>query len=210
MKRWLTFPVLLLAAVAFAATGLADPVDKDKGKGKKQGKNKFTFTLSNTDRRCDGTEPWATLKEKRTYEVHANKDGTFRLRRTDQGTFKTVAGKSPGNCPANKSKHGQTVREGVTGTFGGYLEGTITGGTFNKNATCKAACFTDDFIAAFFGAGAVFSCETNSSDCKFNFNYTASNRAANRPRLIVRHWQNRGKGAGTKLNEVFHGDIASS
>jgi hypothetical protein len=208
MKRWLILPVLLLTAVAFAATGLADP--GDKGKGKKQGKNKFTYTLTNTDRRCDGTEPWATLNEKRTYQVHANKDGTFRLRRVDKGTFTTFAGKSPGNCPANKSKHGQMVRAGVKGRFGGYLEGTITGGTFNKNATCVAACFTSNFIAAFFGAGAVFSCDTNSKDCKFNFNYTAPSRAENRPRLIVRHWQDRGKGAGTMLHEVFHGDIATS
>src|SRR6266498_1554030 len=189
MKRWLALPVLLLVAVAFAAAGLADP--GDKGKGKKQGKNKFTYTLINTDRRCDGTEPWATLNEKRTYQVHANKDGTFRLRRVDKGTFTTFAGKSPGNCPANKSKHGRIVRAGVTGRFGGYLEGTITGGTFNKNATCVAACFTSDFITAFFGPNAVFSCDVNSTDCKFNFNYTAPSRAPNRPRLIVRHWQDR-------------------
>jgi hypothetical protein len=202
-------PLLLLAGVlTLAAAALADP--GDKGKGKKQGQNKFTFTLVNTDRRCDGTEPWATLNEKRTYQVHANKNGTFRLRRVDKGTFTTVAGKSPGNCAANKSKHGQMVRAGVTGRFGGYLEGTITGGTFNKNATCVAACFTGDFITAFFGPSAVFSCDTNSTDCKFNFNYTAPSRAANRPRLIVRHWQDRGKGAGTMLKEVFHGDIATS
>jgi hypothetical protein len=196
--------VLTLAAAA----ALADP--GDKGKGKKQGKNKFTFTLVNTDRRCDGTEPWATLNEKRTYQVHDNGDGTFRLRRVDKGTFTTVAGKSPGNCAANKSKHGQMVRAGVKGRFGGYLEGTISGGTFNKNATCVAACFTGDFISTFFGSGAVFSCDVNSTDCKFNFNYTAPSRAANRPRLLVRHWQDRGKGAGTMLKEVFHGDIATS
>jgi hypothetical protein len=100
----------------------------------------------------------------------------------------------------------------VTGRFGGYLEGTITGGTFNKNATCVAACFTKDFLSAFFGAGAVFSCDgaTNSTDCKFNYKYTAPNRQANRPRLIVRKWQDKGKGSGTTLKESFHGDIASS
>ena len=201
MRRIAMLLLLLAGVLTLAAAALADP--GDKGKGKKQGKNKFTFTLVNTDRRCDGTEPWATLNEKRT-----NKDGTFRLRRVDKGTFTTIAGNSPGNCAANKSKHGHTVRAGVTGRFGGYLEGTITGGTFNKNATCVAACFTGDFITAFFGA--VFSCDINSTDCKFNFNYTAPSRAANRPRLLVRHWQDRGKGAGTMLKEVFHGDIASS
>jgi hypothetical protein len=67
-------------------------------------------------------------------------------------------------------------------------------------------------VKAFFGASAVFTCDgaTNSTDCKFNFNYTAPARAANRPRLLVRKWQDRGKGSGTTLQEHFHGDIASS
>ena len=212
MRRLIIPFVLLVGVLTLAASGLADP--GDKGKGKAQGKNKFSFQLTTTDRRCDGIEPaeWATLTEKRTYQVHKNKDGTYRLRRVDKGTFTTIAGKSPGNCVANKSKHGQLIRAGVTGRFGGYLEGTISGGTFNKNATCVAACFTSDFITTFFGAAAVFSCDgaTNSPDCKFNYNYTAPSRAANRPKLIVRHWQDKGKGSGTSLKETFHGDIASS
>jgi hypothetical protein len=212
MRRMIIPFVLLVGVLTLAASGLADP--GDNGKGKAQGKSKFSFQLTTTDRRCDGIEPadWATLTEKRTYQVHKNKDGTYRLRRVDKGTFATIAGKSPGNCTANKSKHGQLIRAGVTGRFGGYLEGTITGGTFKKNATCATACFTSDFITAFFGAGAVFSCDgaTNSPDCKFNYNYTAPSRAANRPKLIVRHWQDKGKGSGTSLKETFHGDIASS
>jgi hypothetical protein len=210
MRRLIIPFVLLVGVLTLAASGLADP--GDKGKGKAQGKNRFSFTLTTTDRRCDGTEPWATLQEKRTYQLHANKDGTFRLRRVDKGTFTTVAGTSPGNCAANKSKHGKLIRAGVTGKFNGYLEGTITGGVFNKKATCAAACFTGDFLTAFFGPTATFSCDgaTNSTDCKFNYNYTAPNRAANRPKLIVRHWQDRGKGSGTTLEESFHGDIASS
>jgi hypothetical protein len=210
MRRLIISLSLLVGVLTLAASGLADP--GDKGKGKAQGKNRFSFTLTTTDRRCDGTEPWATLQEKRTYQLHANKDGTFRLRRVDKGTFTTVAGTSPGNCAANKSKHGKLIRAGVTGKFNGYLEGTITGGVFNKKATCAAACFTGDFLTAFFGPTATFSCDgaTNSTDCKFNYNYTAPNRAANRPKLIVRHWQDRGKGSGTTLEESFHGDIASS
>jgi hypothetical protein len=209
MRRIAISILVLLVTLALAAVAIADP--GDKGKGKAQGKNKFTFKLVNTDNRCDGSGAWATLNETRTYQVHDNGNGTFRLRRVDKGTFTTLDGKSPGNCPANKTKHGQHVRAGVTGRFGGYLEGTITATTFNKDAKCVAACFTDEFLSTFFGVGPEkFSCNTNSTDCKFNFNYTASNRAANRPRLIVRHWQDRGKGAGTMLQEVFHGDIASS
>jgi hypothetical protein len=210
MRRLIIPFVLLVGVLTLAASGLADPGDKGKGKA---GNGKFSFQLTTNDRRCDGTEPWATLTEKRTYQVHKNKNDTYRLRRADKGTFTTVAGNSPGNCAANKSKHGQLIRAGVTGRFGGYLEGTITGGTFKKDATCATPCFTDDFISAFFGAGAVFSCEAASSaDCKFNYNYTAPSRAANRlpTKLIVRHWQDRGKGAGTMLVEHFKGDIASS
>ena len=210
MRRMIIPFVLLVGVLTLTASGLADP--GGKGKGKAQGKNKFSFSLTTTVRRCDGTESWATLTETRTYRVHDNGDGTFRLRRADKGTFVTVAGKSPGNCLANKSKHGQMVRANVTGRFGGYLEGTIMGGVFNKKATCPvSACFTADFLKAFFGAGAVFSCDgaTNSTDCKFNYNYTAPSSGGN-GRLVVRHWQDRGKGSGTTLVEHFHGDIASS
>jgi hypothetical protein len=208
MRRLIIPFVLLVGVLTLAASGLADPGDKGKGKA---GNGKFSFQLTTTDRRCDGTEPWATLTETRTYQVHKNKDGTYRLRRADRGTFTTVLGNSPGNCAANKSKHGQLIRAGVTGRFVGYLEGTLTGGTFKKDATCANPCFTDDFIKAFFGT-AVFSCDgaTNSPACKFNYNYTAPSRAANRPKLLVRHWQDRGKGSGSTLVEHFKGDIASS
>ena len=69
-------------------------------------------------------------------------------------------------------------------------------------------CFTDDFVKAFFGASAVFTCDgaTNSTDCKFNFNYTASHHQD----LLFRHWQDKGKGAGTLLQEEFKGDIADA
>jgi hypothetical protein len=202
MRRFLTFISLAGVALALAAAGVADP--GDKGKGKKQGHNRFTFTLTTTDNGCHGT-PWANDVETRTYIVHENKNGTFRLTRRDKGTFTTIGTASPGSCPNVKGRHGTTVRSGVTGRFNGYLTGTISGGTFNPNATCAAACFTDDFITAFFGSGATFSCFTNSTDCKFNFNYTSSAQP-----LLVRHWQDRGKGAGTMLKEVFIGDIASS
>jgi hypothetical protein len=209
MRRIAIPCLVLLSMLTLAAVAFADP--GEKGKGKAQGKNKFTFKLTNTDNRCDGSGAWANLNETRIYQVHDNGDGTFRLRRVDKGTFTTLQGTSPGNCPANKTKHGHLIRAGVTGRFGGYLEGTVTATTFNKNATCVAACFTDEFLSTFFGVGpGAFSCNTNSTDCKFNFNYTAPSRAANRPRLLVRHWQDRGKGAGTMLHEVFIGDIASS
>jgi hypothetical protein len=208
MKRLLTIAVLLAAAAAFAATGLADP--GDGGSGKKQGKNRFAFTLTVPDNGSCGEAagPWATDVIRRTYSVKDNGDGTFTLRRTDRGTFTTIGGKSPGACDTT-GKHGQTVRAGIKGKFVGYLLGTVKATAFNKNATCVAACFTDTFLATFF-TGAQFSCFTDSADCKFNFNYTAKAKQQNIPKLKYRHWQNKGKGAGSMLKEEFIGDIANT
>lgn len=201
----MTILVLFAAAAAFAASGLADP--GDGGKGKKQGKNKFTFTLTTDDNGSCSTK-WAEDVMRRTYSVKDNGNGTFTLRRTDRGTFTTIAGKSPGACDTT-GKHGQTVRAGIKGKFGGYLVGTVTATSFNKNATCVAACFTEEFLATFF-TGATFSCFTDSADCKFNFNYTAKAAGQNTPKLKYRHWQDKGKGAGSMLKEEFIGDIANT
>ena len=199
MRRIFTVLALAVAALAVAATGFADP--GDKGKGKKQGHNKFTFTFTTTDNSCHGT-PWANDVLTRTYSVHANHDGTFRVTRRDKGHFTTIGGPSPGSCP-NDKHHGTVVRAGVTGKTVGFLTGTVSGGTFNPKATCVAECFTDTFITTFFGSGATFSCFVDSPDCKFNYNYTAP--AQN---LKFHHWQDKGKGSGAQLNEVFVGDIA--
>jgi hypothetical protein len=88
----------------------------------------------------------------------------------------------------------------------------VTGGTFNPNATCTGpSCgSTDVFLTTFFGASAKFSCFENSPDCAFNFNYTAPAKQTVPTKLKYRHWQDKGKGAGTFLKEVFHGDIANT
>ena len=204
MRRFAIPLTLLFGALALAATGLADP--GDEGKGKKHGKNRFTFTVTTEDNGSCG-QPWAMDVIRRTYSVKANQNGTFTLRRTDRATFTTLAGRSPGACDPT-GKHGQTVLAGIKGKMEGYLVGKVTASSFNKNATCVAACFTDTFLATFFSADAVFSCFTNSSDCNFNFNYTAKAKQQNMPKLKYRHWQNKGKGAGTMLKEEFIGDIA--
>lgn len=215
MRRWIALPLLLLAALALAAAALADPGGKGKGgKGGNNGHGKFTFTFTNTDNGSCGAQPWATLVETRTFMVKDNKNGTFTLRRTDKGTFTTIGGPSPGACETT-SKHGHVVRSGVTGHFVGYLVGTVTSSTYNPSA-CTAAnaavCATrEGFLHTVFGASATYSCDQNSNDCKFNFNYTAPNSGTNStPRLLYRHWQDKGKGAGTMLKEIFRGDIANS
>ena len=205
MRRIVIWLFLLAGALALATGGLADP--GDQGGGKKQGKNRFTFTLTTQDNgSC--SSPWANEVITRTYSVKDNGSGTFTLRRLDRGTFTTIGGASPGSCETS-GRHGHTVRAGIKGKFEGYLLGTVTATSFNKKATCVAACFTDTFLATFF-TGAQFSCDTNSADCQFNFNYTAKAKHQNIPKLRYRHWQDKGKGAGTMLHETFIGDIANS
>jgi hypothetical protein len=198
--------ITIVAALALASAGLADRRDDDKGNEKKQ--SKVTISTVSEDHGSCGNV-WAADTLKRTLIVKKNENGSFRVTRRDRGTFVTMAGQSPGACDTT-GRHGHLVVAGVKGKLEGFLRGTVTGGTFDPEATCNAACAstTPTLIAAFFGSGATFSCFTNSTDCKFNFNYTA--KARGNPPLRFRHWQDKGKGAGTMLKEEFKGDIAVS
>jgi len=202
LKRFLTLVLLLLGATALiAGTALSSS-------GKKPNKHhaKLTFTVNTTDNgSCGG--PWADDTVKRTFIVKLNKDGSYTLTRRDRGKFVTQGGTSPGACETGHH-HGHSVRQGVHGKFGGFLRGKVTGGTFDPTATCTGndCGFTDVFISTFFGSGASFSCFTDSKACKFNFNYTS----AHHQHLLHRHWQDKGKGAGSMLKEKFHGDIADA
>jgi hypothetical protein len=202
MKRWTVLPLALVSALVLAAAGSADPGHRGSKSTKK---GKLAFTVVTEDNGSCGNQ-WATDTLRRTFQVKANGNGTYRLTRKDRGTFVTMAAVSPGKC--GSKKHGNTVRAGVRGKVVGFLRGTITGGTFNPNATCTGPdCgFTDVFITTFFGAGAQFSCFMNSPNCQFNYNYTAAKGQT----LLHRHWQNKGKGAGTFLEETFKGDIADA
>jgi hypothetical protein len=204
MTRFFTLFVLMLGALTLVAVGGADPGNKGKGK-KAGGHGKQSFVVTTTDNgSCGG--PWATDTVRRTFVVKLKRDGSYTLTRRDRGTFVTLGGTSPGACDTT-GRHGQTVQSGVHGKFVGFLRGRVTGGTYNPNAQCSGPdCgFTDVFLTTFFGPGATFSCFENSTQCKFNFNYTAP-----RQHLLFRHWQDKGKGAGTSLRETFHGDIANA
>ena len=204
-KRWI-LPALLLAALALAATGLADP---GHGHGNGHGKHgKFgPYNVVTDDHgSCGQAHAWAVDTEKRTFSVHKNSDGSYTLLRTDRGTFLTNAGESPGACETTKH-HGHSLVAGVKGRFHGYLRGKVTGGTFNPNATCPADCgFTAVWIDTFFGTGANFSCDVSSKACKFDFEYSALKHQS----LKFRHWYDKGSGAGTFLKERFRGDIANA
>jgi hypothetical protein len=194
-KRWI-IPGLLAAALALAATSAATP---GKGHGKKFG----PYAVVTDDHGSCGNV-WATDTENRRFQVIKNHNGTYTLIRRDRGTFLTAPGQSPGACETKKP-HGTTVPADKHGKFHGFLRGTVSGGTFNPNATCPADCgFTDVWIATFFGPSATFSCFQDSKACAFDYEYSAPHQG-----LRYHHWSDKGKGAGTFLKERFHGDIAS-
>ena len=198
--RRIMIPVALLAGVlALAATGLADP---GKGNGKKAGHNRFSATITVPDHGSCGNV-WATDTSRRTWSIKANKNGTFRVGRKDNGTFLTSAGQSPGACDTT-GKHGHHVNAGIKGKFRGYLRGTVSGGTFNSTATCNAACVGDTtvFISTFFGGAAKFTCSLGNAGCTFNLEYSSPDKS-----LKFHHWQDRGTNG---VDEHFVGDIANS
>lgn len=209
MKRLTILAFAVVSALALAAVALADP--GDHGKKGKAGHAKFTFVMATTDNGSCGNA-WATDNERRTYSVKDNGNGTFALRRMDKGTFTTLGGQSPGACET-KGKHGTAVLPGIQGKFEGTLVGTVTASSFNPNATCAAGADCSSrsgFIATYFGPGATYSCDQNSRDCKFNYKYSAKAKSAAGKTLRYRHWEDKGKGAGTLLKEEFKGDIATS
>ncbi len=183
MKRFVLL-TMLLAALALVAS-IAASGDDGAVFGPFAGASPDSGTCLND---------WASDTFVRVFKVTDNGDGTFLLREEfKNGTFTTVAGPSPGGCEAD-SRHGATVVAGVTGSFQGSLQGTVTGGTFDPNATCPTPCTGAGFVPAFFGAGASWNVDT------FSFNYHALDQG-----LSFRHWVNASENRGGN-----RGDIASS
>lgn len=202
MRRLLAIITLLLGMSAFVAVAASSST----GKKPNPRHAKLTFSVSSQDNGSCGSA-WANDTIRRTFIVKRNADGSYTLTRRDRGSFVTLDGVSPGACNPT-GRHGHTVRAGVTGKLVGFLRGKVTGGTFDPSATCTGddCGSTDVFLSTFFGSGATFSCFVDSNACKFNYNYTAAHHQS----LLVRHWQDKGKGAGSLLKEKFHGDIADA
>jgi hypothetical protein len=202
MNRY-TFSITLAAACAVAWVGAAGAHKKPQPHP-----HKLHALIHTVDNGC-ASGPWANDTIMRTLKVHQSADGSYRIREEDKGFFQTNAGgaaASPGNCPNNRTHHGHTVRAGVVGTLKGYIRGTVSGGTFNASGSCADPCTQSAFIAAYFGSGATFSCLSSSRDCKFKWVYHAKKDQ----KLLFRHWEDSGKGAGTFLKERFKGDIADA
>lgn len=154
--------------------------------------------------------PWANDTYERSYTVHDNGDGTFRVTADSKhGTFVTNGATSPGAC-GDTDHHGQTVRAGVTGGFQGFLSGTVTSATYNpdgcrttaKGANCST---TQGFLLLVFGLqpyDPAFTCNAGYAGCDFNFEYHSSD-----PSLQYHHWQDKSDHHG---GEKFVGDIANA
>ena len=213
MRRWLILPTLLAAALAFAAVGAAHP-GEGHGKGNKStGKGgQLTFTVTTVDHGC-GYRPWAMDKLTRKYKVRKNQDGSYTIRRQDKGVFTTTGPQSPSAdpCPGviRHGKHGTLLKAGITGKIHGYIQGTLTGGTFNPNGTCTAECTNTDFVKGFFtptaGSTVRYTCLEGYAGCRFSFAYTTQRQ--NTQKLLYHHWVDRGTNGVT---EEFIGDIATS
>jgi hypothetical protein len=206
-KRLAIMPIVLVASLSLGATAFAGHGKGQEGKGSGTGtKGKLTMTVVTTDHGTCAQNPWATDTLKRTYTVKKNEDGSYRVRRKDKGTFLTTGPVSPGACETD-SKHGKVLTAGYKGKVHGYLNGTVTGGTFNPNGTCTAQCTSVDFIAAFFTPGSQFTCNNGYAGCKFAYEYTSQKHNDQQPApLLYHHWEDKGTNGVT---EVFKGDIAT-
>lgn len=147
--------------------------------------------------------PWARDTFDRSFAVHDNGDGSFRLTEDfTNGSFTTTGPVSPGACETS-NHHGSTVAAGVVGSLRGFMTGTVTSATFNAGGcTGGNQCSTAaGFVLAVFGPAATFTCFTGNGDCEFNFEYDSSDQS-----LTFRHWQDKSSPDG----EQFVGDIASA
>jgi len=196
MRRW-------LVAVAVAASMAAFPMaaGADAGSGESSHLGPFPTVADPDGGTCS---PWALDNFDRFLTVHDNGDGTFRVREDfKNGSFVTTGPASPGGCEGG-TNHGFFVVPGINGTFEGYLEGTVSAGTFNPAGCATANCTTTvGLIAATFGPSAAYTCLSGApATCSFAFEYAAGAQG-----LIFHHWEDRNDKTGT---EEFRGDIATS
>jgi hypothetical protein len=199
VKRWIA---TVAAAVAMAAFPIAAGADTGSAGSSQLGP--FPTVGDPDGGSCGGS--WAIDSFDRFLTVHDNGDGTFTVREDfKNGAFVTTGPRSPGGCEPG-DHHGTAVLAGINGTFHGYLEGTVSGGTFDP-AGCTAVVAdcttTGGLIAATFGPSATYTCLSGApATCRFAFEYAAGDQG-----LIFHHWEDRNDKTGA---EEFRGDIATS
>jgi hypothetical protein len=192
----------LLVASVVAATLSLIPMAAAADEGRGDGQDFGPFAGASPDSGTCGPN-WADDTFTRNFVVHRNADGTFRVVEVfSDGKFVTTGPQSPGACQKG-SDHGSTVLPLITGRFGGFLNGTITGTTaYNQNGcdTPGACNTTSGFVLAVFGPAAEYGCVSGPGSCSFFFGYTSRD-----PRLIFHHWINASPDLGGN-----RGDIATA
>lgn len=220
--RILTVLALALGALSFAAVSSAggdgdhDSSHGEHHKSSQHGEHstksehhgnvwRFSTTLTSSDSGTCHVNDWNTEVIKRTYTVKKGDNGVYTVRIKDRGVFTTVAGDSPGKCET-KSNHGSVVTAGIKGRMGGMLRSEVLGSTtFNPNATCTATdCFRADFLKAFFGPTATYSCDVDKA-CHYVYGYHSKD-----PALKYHFWLDAGVAKDGVLKAVNRGDIATA
>jgi hypothetical protein len=167
MKRLL---IVSMAALALALVPMAAAADEGGGD-----QHFGPFAGTSPDSGTCGND-WAADTFTRNFFVHPNANGTFRVIETfSNGKFVTVFGPSPGACNSG-SNNGSTVAAGIMGRFGGFLNGTVSGRTYNSHGCdVPAPCTTTKgFLLVVFGPGAKYTCIDGPTDqCSFFFGYFA-------------------------------------
>ena len=133
---------------------------------------------------------WANDTFTRVFKVDDVNGSTVLREDFKNGHFVTIAGPSPGACQPTVTGH--LVTDGIEGTFHGFLAGTVTGGTFNPEATCPTPCNGTTFVPAFFGPTAVWNVDT------FKFEYHAQGDDP-----IGRQWQNASADQGGNQGDIY-------
>lgn len=117
---------------------------------------------------------WANDTYNLFFTIHPNGDGTFAVRTEyKDGAFITNPGVSPGACETT-NHHGATLRGGITGSFQGWVDGTVTSSTYNPHACSPTTCTSrTQAIAAIFGCpdAACYNITT------YDFEYNSSNQS---------------------------------
>jgi hypothetical protein len=194
MKRWF---VVALVAAAMALLPTTAAANEAHGDG--QGNHFGPYSSTSPDSGTCGND-WANDTFKREFFVQQTALGTWRVTEAFiDGHFVTLVGPSPGACNTSAPPlgNGHLIAAGKVGTFGGFLSGTVAGGTYNPKG-CKVAgadCSTTaGFITAVFGTGAAYNVTS------FFFLYIARDQG-----LINRLWVNASDDLGGN-----RGDIATS
>lgn len=103
---------------------------------------------------CGNTWAEDTFNRLYTVKTKPTTEGTYRvMEQFKKGTFTTLAGQSPGACGTDP---GGTLSGTVTGKMQGSFSIIVSGGTYNSGASCELPCYTSEFVADFFGAGATY------------------------------------------------------